>query len=157
MHHSNSSDISPQASKDLLLREAKRLHRAAQSDSPAESLPVLRRLLAAEAIPGPTLPAAFRARTQVQRKHVLRALALEAGYPSWEALVAALGDADLLALGQGLQALRGAGVLKLWFSSMAQAQEYTRTHGGQAIAMGSQAVVLEAAPSLPQAGGAHHG
>lgn len=87
MHHSNSSDISPEGSRDLLLREAKRLHRAAQSDSPAESLPVLRRLLAAEAIPGPTLPAAFRARTQVQRKHVLRALTLEAGYPSWEALV----------------------------------------------------------------------
>ena len=103
------------------------------------------------------MPAAFRARTQVQRKHVLRALALEAGYPSWEALVAALADADLQALGHGLQAMRGTAVLKLWFSSMAQAQEYTRTHGGQAIAMGSQAVVLEATPSLPQAGGAHHG
>ena len=73
-----------------MLREAKRLHRAATSDALSEALPVLRRLLAARAVPACPLQALFRDRASLQRKHVLRMLAFEAGHASWEAYSQAL-------------------------------------------------------------------
>jgi hypothetical protein len=49
------------------------------------TLPVLRRVLASGAIRHDSLPEAFRRRGELQRKHLLRTLAVEAGFESWEA------------------------------------------------------------------------
>lgn len=133
----------PTASSTLLvLREARRLHRAAASDSPSISLPVLRRVLAAGAAPTRTLPNLFRARNTVQRKHVLRTLAVEAGYGSWEEYARALPLLDMQQLQLALHAERGASRLKLWFASEAEAAQFASEHGGQAVRVGKQAVVL---------------
>ena len=75
-----------------LLRVAKRLHRAAVSSSLAESLPVLRRLLAAQVIRGLTLPQLSQRRSLIQRKHLLHTLAIEAGFLNWDAYRGALAE-----------------------------------------------------------------
>jgi hypothetical protein len=126
----------------LLLREAKKLHRAAISESLADSLPILRRLLGAQVIRDMTLPELSRQRHMVQRKHVLRALAIEAGYSGWEAYRGAL-------IGMGPDTLqpfdvlrRTAGYPNLWFSSVEAAESYAVEHGGHAVRVGQQAVIL---------------
>lgn len=141
------------SSTQLVLREAKRLHRAATSDSPSTALPVLRRLLAAAAVPTRTLPRQFVARHTVQRKHLLCTLAREAGYPSWEEYRGAL---PLLGKEQILRAdllARGASTLKLWFSNEAEATAYAAEHGGHVVRVGQQAVVLPVAEFESDAAG----
>lgn len=133
-------------STQFVLREAKRLHRAAASDSPMTSLPVLRRLLAAGAVPALTLPQLHRARDTIQRKHVLRALAVEAGHASWEAYSRELPFLDAQELQQATRLAHGAADLKLWFASEAEAVQFAAEHGGQPVRIGKQAVVLPAAP-----------
>lgn len=140
----NTSQASPSYNEavSLLLREAKRQHRAATGDSPAAALPVLRRILSSNSLPGWSLPELYRRRQTVQRKHVLRTLAAEAGFSSWERYRQALNG---LASGQ-LQhfelAYRDAGHLNCWFSSMAEGQAYAASHGGRLLPVGQQAVVL---------------
>lgn len=136
------------SSTALVLREARRLHRAAASDSPSVSLPVLRRILAAAAVPAQSLPALFRARDTVQRKHVLRTLAVEAGHPSWEAYSRALPLVDVQHLQQALSAEQGTASLKLWFPSEDQARRHAAEQGGHAVRVGRQGVVLP----VPQGG-----
>lgn len=138
-------DSKTTSSKQIVLREARRLHRAAVSDSPAAALPVLRRLLAAQIVPANTLPNLFRTRSTIQRKHILRALAVEAGYPSWESYSQALPRVDVLQLRRTLQVQSSAPILKLWFASEAEATEFAAKHGGQAIRIANQAVVLPVA------------
>ena len=136
----NSSSLAIQA----VLREARRLHRAATSDALSNALPVLRRLLAARAIPAQALPILFRQRATVQRKHVLRMLAFEAGYDSWESYSRLLPglDPNAVALSLALPRGTGTGTLKLWFSGEAQARRYAAAHGGRALRVGRQGVVL---------------
>lgn len=131
----------------LVLREARRLHRAATSDTLSEALPILRRLLATRAVTDWSLPSLFHARGTVQRKHVLRALAREAGYASWEDYRHALPHLDVSLLQQLVSAQRGTSVLKLWFSDTSAARRFAAEQGGQAVRIGVQAVVLPAAPS----------
>lgn len=69
---------------DLVRALARQLHHAAISDSLRESLPVLRRILATHTLRDLSLPQLFQQRVIIQRKHLLRTLAIEAGYPSWE-------------------------------------------------------------------------
>ncbi len=126
----------------LLLREARKLHRAATSKSLADSLPILRRLLGTQVIRGMTLPELSRQRHTVQRKHVLRALAIEAGYSGWEAYRGALIDMEPDRFQQFDVLRRTAGYPNLWFSSVAAAESYAVEHGGHAIRVGQQAVVL---------------
>lgn len=137
----------PPASADLtdaLLRHAKRLHRAATSSSVVASLPVLRRLLNSGAIAGLTLTQLYRQRSRVQRKHVLRTLALEAGFPSWEALRATPDIDRLSALSRQLTLGDDVGHLKLWFTSETEARAFAAQHGGQPLCFGQQAVMLPA-------------
>ena len=134
------------SSVQLVLREARRLHRAAVSDTLSEALPVLRRLLASRAVPDRPLPGLFQARGTVQRKHVLRALAREAGYASWEDYRHALPHIDVSHLQQLASVQRGTSVLKLWFSDTSAARRFAAEQGGQAVRVGVQAVVLPAAP-----------
>lgn len=134
---------------ELLLREAKKLHRAAVSTSLATSLPVLRRLLSTQAIHGISLPELSRRRNIVQRKHVLRALAVEAGYSNWEKYRAALTEMKPEALQQFDVLRRMLGYPNLWFSSMAEAEGHVAAHGGQAIRVGQQALVFsDASPTV---------
>ncbi len=137
----------------LVLREARRLQRAAVSGALAASLPVLRRLLATGAIAGTTLPEAFRRRATLQRKHVLRALAVEAGFRSWEEYRPSLAHtprADLAHIAAAVH--RDPGRLKLWFRNLAEADAFALEHGGKAVPMGRQAVVLPAHPQAVEGG-----
>lgn len=137
----------------LVLREAKRLHRAAISDSLSTALPVLRRLLAAGAVPPARLPELFRRRSTLQRKHLLRTLGIEAGFTSWEAHRPALDRLAVSELRQLELAHQGASCLNLWFSSELEARAFAARHGGRPIRVGSQAVVLPA-QDRPESG--HH-
>ncbi len=135
------------SSVQLVLREARRLHRAAASGALSEALPILRRLLATRAVTDRSLPGLFHARGTVQRKHVLRALAREAGYASWEDYRHALPHIDVSHLQQLASVQCGTSVLKLWFSDTSAARRFAAEQGGQAVRVGVQAVVLPAAPS----------
>ncbi|MBL8346893.1 MAG: hypothetical protein JNN03_15745 [Rubrivivax sp.] len=130
------------SSTQLVLREAKRLHRAATTNSPAEALPVLRRLLAASVVTAATLPSLFRARATVQRKHVLQALAREAGYRCWEDYRRELPLLDPEQVRQVASLQRGTSTLKLWFPDEPEAMRFAAEHGGHAVRIGRQAVVL---------------
>lgn len=137
-------DLPESPATQFVLREARRLHRAAASQAAFESLPVLRRLLAAGAAPpaARTLTELFRMRGTLQRKHVLRALAFEAGHASWEQYRQVLPQLDVQALRQRAEAERGTGRLKPWFASEAEARRFAAAHGGRAVPVGRQAVVL---------------
>lgn len=148
MRVSVNSNSSPQ----IVLREAKRLHRVATSDSLADALPVLRRLMAAQAVPGDTLPRLFRSRAIIQRKHVLRTLAVEAGYKSWEDYSRALPSINPQTLAQSLLSVHSAANLKRWFTSEVEAVRFASVHGGLAARVGNQAVVLQT-DEADQAGG----
>lgn len=132
----------PGETAGIVLREARNLHRAANSDSLARSLPVLRRLLATGVLHGMALPELHRQRGTVQRKHVLRMLALEAGHPSWEAYRVALAHMTADELPHFDILRRHAGYPNHWFSSLDEAQAHAARHGGRVMRVGHQAVVM---------------
>ena len=134
----------PLTSIQVVLREAKRLHRAAISDSLSAALPVLRRILAAGALATTTLPDLFRVRCTLQRKHVLRTLAFEAGCRSWEEYRPTLAHTAVWQLKQFAVLEKGYANLNLWFSSEPEALQFATQHGGRAVRVGMQAVVLSA-------------
>ena len=125
-----------------LLRVAKRLHRAAVSSSLAESLPVLRRLLAAQVIRGLTLPQLSQRRSLIQRKHLLQTLAIEAGFLNWDAYRGALAETPHDPPLPFDVHTGAAGYPNLWFSSLAEAEAHAARHGGHAVRHGQQAVVF---------------
>lgn len=127
---------------NLVLREAKRLHRSATSESLASSLPVLRRLIASRSLEQLSLPELRRRRTIIQRKHILRMLAIEAGYSSWEAYRPAIANASLDEVEHFDVVRRRAGYPNVWFSSLAEAKAFADEHGGRPLCVGRQAVVL---------------
>jgi len=147
MHHDpQSTSETPLAGAAVkrVLGMAKRLHKAATSESLALSLPVLRRVLATQTLHGLSLPALRRNRSMVQRKHILRTLAVEAGYASWEAYRQALSHLAAAEL-QHYDLIRPtAGYPNLWFSTPAQAAEHAGLHGGRAVRVGDQGVVVVA-------------
>lgn len=150
-----SAHRSPRSAAEAVLSLAKKLHRAAASESLALSLPVLRRLLATCTLRDLSLPQLRRQRSMVQRKHILRLLATEAGFPNWEAYRQAL---ECMAPEQlpHFDAIRvQAGYPNLWFSSHAEALSHAQVHGGRVMAVGHQAVLLpevECNPQLRQIG-----
>lgn len=127
---------------NLVLREAKRLQRAAASESLSQALPVLRRLLSSNTLTGITLPELHRRRDIIQRKHLLRMLAIEAGYPSWEwyrPVLARMSTDEI----EHFDIVRSkASSLNHWFSSMEEARGYAAIHGGRPLRVGQQAVVI---------------
>lgn len=127
-----------------VLREAKALQRCVQSDSLADALPVLRRLLAQQVLQGLSLPELYRSRQLVQRKHILRLLALEAGYHSWEQYRPVLATLPLDELSHFDVIRRQVGYPNLWFASWTEAQQYVATQGGRCLRVGQQAVVIVA-------------
>lgn len=125
-----------------MLREAKRLHRAAASDALSEALPVLRRLLAARVVPACPVPVLFRDRASLQRKHMLRMLAFEAGHASWEAYSQALSRMDSQSAVLSVAAQRSTAMLKHWFVGEPQAVQFASTHGGLVTRVGHQGAVV---------------
>ena len=144
-HHSEDPGLpTGSSSVALVLREAKRLHRIAKSDSLSSSLPLLRRLLFAGVLRDTTLPEAFRARGSVQRKHLLRLLAIEAGYPSWETYRPALSRIQPSELDSFVVLERGWAFVHNWFPSEEQAQAQVAKVGGRVVRIGRHAVALTA-------------
>lgn len=145
MHHdtrsSSKAPFSGEAAR-LVLSLAKHLHKAALSEQLSMSLPVLRRVLATRTLRDISLPALRRNRSLVRRKHILRTLAIESGYPSWEEYRLALSSMVASDLGHYDLIRPTAGYPNLWFSSVSQAAKHVTTHGGQAIRVGDQGVVI---------------
>jgi hypothetical protein len=133
----------PCASAAGTVRElARQPHRAAVSDSLSASLPVLRRLLSTDTLRGLTLPQVRKQRTLVQRKHLLRMLAIEAGHARWEFYWQALRDMTV-EQPPHLDLLRtSAGYPNFWFATQEQAQAHAHEHGGRGLQVGTQAVNL---------------
>jgi len=131
---------------EFVLREAKSLHRASTSDSLSSALPVLRRLIAAGCMPTSYLPDLFRTRHRVRRKHLLRMLAIEAGFASWEQYRPVLNHLPLRQLEQFTLVDKGCANLNLWFSNEIQARQFAQANGGRVVRVGGQAVVLPASP-----------
>jgi len=134
----------PTTAIDLVLHQARRLHRAAQNGPLLQALPALRRARAAGVLPGRLLGTLFRERQQLQRKHFLRTLAVEAGHADWEHYRAALDSLPPQAVDH-LRAPDGwHGFLNHWFSTEAEAHDHARRHGGTVHRIGTQAVVIAA-------------
>ncbi|QIL82389.1 hypothetical protein G7047_22495 [Diaphorobacter sp. HDW4A] len=125
-----------------LLRAAKKLHRQATSDSLAMSLPVLRRILQSQTLRGVSLPQLHRRRDIVQRKHVLRMLAVEAGHPGWDDYRRAVASMNAEELAQLDVLASRAGYPNHWFSTFEEAERHAKEHGGRAVRVGAQGVVL---------------
>lgn len=142
--HSQQSQTQPSAESaaDIVLRIARNLHRSANSESLAVSLPILRRLLSTCTLTAISLPELQRNRDIIQRKHLLRMLAVEAGFKSWEDYRHALDQMSLDELTHYDYLRRAAGYPNLWFSTYDEAQAYTKEHGGRVLHVGAQAVVL---------------
>lgn len=142
-HFSEKSELPiGSSSVALVLREAKRLHRAAKSDFLFSALPVLRRLLSASVLRDTTLPEAFRARDSLQRKHLLRLLAVEAGFSSWETYRPALSSIQPSELDSFIVLERGWAFVHNWFPSEEQAQAQVTQIGGRVLRIGRHAVAL---------------
>ncbi len=144
--HMQSPSGNPHASAQdalrLVLRHAKQLQRDARSDSLAGSLPVLRRLLAAGVLRHASLARLHAQRERVQRKHILRLLALEAGHAGWEDYRKTLATLDPGQLEHFDLLRRHVGYPNLWFASLEEAQRHANAHGGRAMRCGRQAVVI---------------
>ncbi len=132
----------PESAAELVLRIARNLHRAVNAEALAISLPVLRRLLATKTLTEISLPELQRRRDIVQRKHVLRMLAVEAGFNCWEDYRHALDEMNADQVSHFEQFSRSAGYPNLWFSTYEEAQDYAWKNNGRALKIGSQAVVL---------------
>ncbi|MEN0038783.1 MAG: hypothetical protein AAGC78_17025 [Cellvibrio sp.] len=142
MHSQLQTPQKTESAAEIVLRIARNLHRAVNADALAISLPVLRRLLATKTLTEISLPELQRRRDIVQRKHVLRMLAIEAGFDCWEDYRHALDDMNAEQVSHFDQLSRAAGYPNLWFSTFEEAQDYAWEHNGRALKIGSQAVVL---------------
>lgn len=107
---------------DRVLHHARRLHRAARSASISAAMPVVRRIHAAGLFPHLRVAGLYRARASLQRKHVLRMLAVEAGHASWEAYRDVLPGLSPEAVSPWHVAERLSAGLNLWFPNEAEAR-----------------------------------
>ncbi|XZG68959.1 hypothetical protein ACTSKR_09865 [Chitinibacteraceae bacterium HSL-7] len=118
-----------------VLDQARILHRTAQHGAHCDALPVLRRLLSSGALASQPLPRLFEKRLELQRKHVLRLLAREAGYAEWAFYRAALLAGHAEALEPTMSTLNH------WFASHAEAERHLAIHGGTIRRHGAHAMV----------------
>ncbi len=127
---------------NLLLREAKRLHRAAKAESLQCALPVLRRLIASNTLKNISLVALHRKREIIQRKHILNMLAYEVGYNNWAEYKQEMIAGRTITTEHYSILLKNTGYPNQWFSNLKEAKEYARINGGKPIPVGNQAVVI---------------
>ncbi len=126
---------------ELWLTEAKNLHKSACSNKLSRSMPVLRRILAVNALLGLSLPELQKQNSMIKRKHLLHTLALENGFNQWGAFKQHIlsSETPLLPISHEL---REAGYPVLWFAELAEAVVYQQKNGGKLIEVGQQAVVV---------------
>jgi hypothetical protein len=136
------SPSNPESAAEVLLRIARNLHRSVYSESLSVSLPVLRRLLATSTLTAISLPELQRNRDIIQRKHVLRMLAVEASFKCWEDYRHALDRMRVDEITHYDHLRRVLGYPNLWFSNYEEAQAYTKEHNGRVLRVGVQAVVI---------------
>lgn len=127
---------------ELVLRQARKLHRAAQSESISLAMPAVRRIHAAGVFPGRPLSLLYRERQGLKRKHFLRALAQEMGFPDWERFRPCLDQMSPEAFEHFKVADAWYVFLNSWFSSEEQARLYAAQYGGRVVRVGTQAVVI---------------
>jgi hypothetical protein len=125
-----------------LLREARKLHKTVKTGSLSQSLPILRRLITSKTLTQLSLPELRNKPDIVQRKHLLQMLAHEAGYSSWASYKQAIEATNTKHDDHYSLVLQQAGYPNLWFSSLNEAEEYVKYHGGKPVAVGTQAVVI---------------
>jgi hypothetical protein len=133
---------------EIVLRQARKLHRAAKTGGISSAMPVMRRVHKAGVLPGHKLSSLYALRRQLQRKHFLRTLAIEAGFPDWERFRPELVQWPAQALAH-LHVEEHFAQLNLWFSTEALARAHAAAHGGQVLRWGTQAMVLmQATPNV---------
>lgn len=143
----NHSPATHRTAAEAVRSLARRLHRAATSDSLSNALPVLRRMVGTRVLRGVSLPQLWQRRGMVQRKHVLSMLAIEAGFPDWETYSHALKTMTEEQVAHFDAHRDQAGHLNLWFSSRRQAEGYASAMGGRVLGWNEQAVVLPWEPN----------
>ncbi len=127
---------------EALLREARKLHRAAKTGSISQALPALRRIQAAGVCHDKSVSNLFKERQTLQRKHFLRMLAIEAGYSSWEIYKPVLLTMSEQASVNSSHDGNAISTLNLWFSTEQQAQVYAKQNGGRVLNYGHQALAI---------------
>jgi hypothetical protein len=117
--------------------------RDARSDHPSKALPIIRRVHSAGILPTPRLTDLYQARESLQLKHILRTVAAELGYATWDACKHDVDRQPSSVLDRFRLDLGGFGDYnQIWFSNESTAQEWQREHGGHVVVYGSQAVVM---------------
>jgi hypothetical protein len=130
---------------DFLRRYARSMLRDARSEHPSKALPIIRRVHAVGIFPIARLSDLYHARESLQLKHVLRTIAAELGYATWNACKHDVDYQPSSVLDRFRLDIGGFGDYeKIWFSSESAAQEWRRTHGGHVVVYGSQAVLMTA-------------
>ncbi len=118
------------SNSDYLREHARRLLRLSRDCDTGASLPVLRRMLAANITRAERLADLNATREQLQLKHLLSMLAVELGYENWDACKAHI-DAGAFNDFE-----------KNWFANEAEALEWQRGNGGYIVRYGEQAVAI---------------
>lgn len=152
-HDSSVSSLAPGAElrapldpAQTMRRHARRLHRAARSERVSTALPVLRRLQAAKIFSGLRLSELFEGRERIQRKHLLRMLAVEAGSGDWHRFCVALADSPAQAVSEVDLIERSWMHANAWFASESEACAHAAIHGGRVRRYGAHAVILTPEP-----------
>jgi hypothetical protein len=143
MRFKSQQKTSSTSNADFLRRHARNLLRDVRSDHPSKSLPIIRRVHSAGIAPTRRLPDLYHTRESLQLKHMLRTVAVELGYATWDACKRNVDRQPPSVLDRFRLDLGGFGDYnQIWFSNESAAQEWQREHGGHVVIYGSQAVVM---------------
>lgn len=126
----------------FLLKKAKLFHRAAQSKSVSNSLPILRRLINSRVLINVSLVELNKQKIIIKRKHILQLFAIEAGFKEWSAYRHSVEKSANWKYDDYLIALTYDTYPNLWFSTLDEAIVYATENGGRAIKAGKQAMVI---------------
>jgi hypothetical protein len=134
---------SSESNKDFLRRYARRMLRDAHSPHPSRSLPIVRRVHAARAVPVSRLTELYHVRETLQLKHMFRTIAAELGYDSWDACKREIDNRPADILDRFRLDLGAFGDFEhIWFPDEPTATAWQREHGGKVVVYGRQAVVM---------------
>ncbi len=129
------------SSAALVRRQAHKLHLAARTGSISLAMPALRLLQSTDIFPGQALSTLYRQRQKLQRKHFLRALAVQAGFADWESLRPQLDQLPAEAFDHFKANNEWVANINAWFSDEQQAQAHAQQYGGRVYRVGTQAMV----------------
>lgn len=130
---------------DFLRKVARRLLRDAHSIHASAAMPAIRRVHRAGVLPVQRLTDLYHARETLQLKHMLRTVAVELGYPGWEACKHDIDAQPASVLDRFRLDLGAFGDYnQVWFSNEAEAQQWQKENGGHVVVYGAQAVVMTA-------------